>query len=60
MSPLAKIKMVLAHFRQACAHVAVCADFPGPALVLACVSTCQRATGFPAVTVVKFGDVTGR
>lgn len=59
-SPLAEIKVVFAHIRHACAHVAAYADFPGPALALACVSICQRVTGFPAVTVVKFGDVTGR
>lgn len=59
-SPLAEIKVVFAHFCHACAHVAAYADFPGPALVLACVSVCQRVTGFPAVTLVKFGDVTGR
>lgn len=44
--PLVKTKMGpsprAAHFCRAGAHVAVCADFPGPALVLACVSTCQR------------------
>lgn len=59
-SPLAEIKVVFAHFHHACAHVVAYADFPGPALVLACVSICQLVTGFPAVTVVKFGDVTGR
>lgn len=41
-------------------HVLQYVHISGPALVLACVSTCQRGTGFPAVTVVKFGDVTGR
>lgn len=59
-SPLAEIKVAFAHIRHACAHAAAYADFPGPALALACVSICQRVTGFPAVTVVKFGDVTGR
>lgn len=62
--PLVETKMLLSPPTRPVSvtpvHVLPYVHISGLALVLACVSACQRVTGFPAVTVVKFGDVTGR